>query len=223
MKNYILALLFVCFVSVTYGQERIVQGKVSTLEKISVNKARITVKGTKQEVLTDSSGLFSVACNKNDKLKISAHGFYNEKVKVLENTKFVLVNIKLKPGIKNREYATGYGHVSDAGRLTAISNLDRDDTNFSRYGTMLELIQGQFSGVQVMGNEIIIRNSKTMYGSSAALIIVDGRKVDMSYLQEMYTGDVKSINILKDASASMYGMQGGNGVVVITTRRGGDN
>ena len=222
MKNYLIALFFICFVSVINGQERTIQGKVNTLENITVSKAKIKVKSTKQEVITDSAGMFSVTCNQKDKLKIFAHGFYNEKVKVTESTKFVLVNIKLKPGIKNRDYAVGYGHVSDASRLNAISSLDREEYNFTRYGTMSELIQGQFPGVQIINYEVIIRNTKTMFGSAAALIVVDGRKVDFGYMNEMYPGDVKSINILKDSSASMYGIQGGNGVVVITTRRGGE-
>lgn len=222
MNKYILALYFLCFFSITYSQERVIQGRVSTLEKISVSKATVKVMSTKQKVLTDTSGQFSIICNQDDKLKIYAHGFYTEKVKVSKSIKFVLANIKLKPGNKNREYAVGYGHVSDSERLNAIATLDKDESNFSRYNSMLDLIQGQFSGVQVIGNEIIVRNTNSTNSSSAALIILDGRKIDISTLQSIYPGDVKSVNVLKDGSASMYGVQGGNGVVIITTRRGGE-
>jgi TonB-dependent SusC/RagA subfamily outer membrane receptor len=222
MKNYLFAFYFICFIPVIYAQERVIQGKVNTLDNITVSKASIKVMSTKQEVLSDTAGLFTVQCNKKDKLKISAHGFYNMKVRVFKNTKFVLANIKLKPGIKNQDYAIGYGHVSDAKKLNAIANLKRDNTNFSRYYSMLDLIQGQFPGVQVVGNEIVIRNSVTMNGRAGALIILDGRKIDGSQMREINPREVESINILKDGSAAMYGQQGGNGVVVITTRRGGE-
>jgi TonB-dependent SusC/RagA subfamily outer membrane receptor len=222
MKHYLVGFYLLWVIPVIYAQERNIQGKVSTFENISVAKASIKVKSTNQVVLSDSAGLFSVQCNKKDKLKIYAHGFYNVNVKVSQNTKFVLANIKLKPGLKNQDYAIGYGHVSDAKRLNAIATVERDNTNFSRYYSMIDLIQGQFPGVQVQGNEIIIRNSTTKNSGAGALIILDGRKIDVSQMIELNTRDVKSINLLKDGSASMYGVQGGNGVVVIMTRRGGE-
>jgi TonB-dependent SusC/RagA subfamily outer membrane receptor len=222
MKKYLSIFILSGFVSLVYSQDRVIQGKVSTLESINVAKASVKVMSTKHVVLTDTSGMFSVTCNKEDKIRIIARGFYTEKIKVNESNKFILVNIKLKPGVKNREYALGYGHVSDAEKLTAVSTLDRNEFNFSRYHNMVDLIQSQFSSVQVINNEIIIRNTNSTYSSPAALIILDGHKIDFSTLQNIYPGDVKSVNVLKDSSASMYGVQGGNGVVVITTRRGGE-
>jgi len=222
MRRYLFVLYLLGIIGVSNAQERIIYGKVNTLENIAVAKARIMVMSTKQEVLTDSSGLFSIGCNKKDKLKIFAHGFYTEKVKISENNKFVLVNIKLKPGIENRESAIGYGHVSDAERLNAITTIDADDLDFRRYNDMYELIRGQFPGVQIQGNEIIIRNVVTQNSNLGALIVLDGRTIDATTLQSIPPSDVKSINIIKDAGAAMYGVKGANGVVVIETKRGGD-
>ncbi len=221
MKNYISILLF-CLVSVAYSQEQVIQGIVNTFDSIPLVNAKIQVMSTKEIILTDSSGRFSAKCKKNDKFKISAHGFYTEKVKIAENSKFIIANLTLKPGNKNREYAIGYGHVTDANKLASISNINRNDLNFSKYNTMFDLIQGQLAGVQIQGNEIIIRGTNSMYSSSGALIVLDGLVIDVATLQTIIPGDVKSINVIKDGSASVYGMRGANGVVVIETRRGGE-
>lgn len=222
MKKYLFALYFAGLFSFTLAQERVIHGKISTLENISVYNAKIIALGTKQEVFSDSAGLFSIPCKKKDKLKITAHGFYNLKVKVTEKEKFVLANLRLKPGVENREYATGYGHITDATRLNAIGNLNSDDLDFSRYNNMYELIRGQFPGVEVKGGEIIIRNTVTMTSNIGALIILDGRSIDLATFESLLPSDVRSINIIKDASAAMYGVKGANGVVVIETKRGGD-
>ena len=222
MKKYLFALYFAGSFLLLPAQERVIHGKISTLENIAVAKAKISSKVTKQEVLSDSAGLFSIQCSDKDKLKITAHGFYNLKVKISGKDKFVLANLKLKPGAENREYALGYGHITDATRLNAIGNLNSDDFDFSRYNDMYELIRGQFPGVEVRGGEIVIRNTVTMTSNIGALIVLDGRAVDLSTFESLVPSDVKSINIVKDASAAMYGVKGGNGVVVIETKRGGD-
>ncbi len=88
--------------------------------------------------------------------------------------------MKLMPGPENRELAIGYGHVKDADKLYAISNVNENDIDFSRYSDIYQIIEERFSSsVQVRsGGEIVIRNSPTMSGSNAALLIVDGRQVD---------------------------------------------
>ena len=222
MKKYLFVLGFFGWTSLIHAQERLVHGKVSTLENIAVANARVVVKSTGHEVLTDSAGLFSIECNPSDKLKIYANGFYNLSAKVKTSTKYLLVNMRLKPGIENREYAVGYGHISDMEKLNAISNLHTDDLDFSSYKDVPELIRGQFPGVRIEGTEIIIRNTTTMVNNEGALIVLDGRTIDYSTLVELVPTDIKSINIIKDGSAAMYGVKGANGVVVIETRRGGD-
>jgi TonB-dependent SusC/RagA subfamily outer membrane receptor len=106
-------------------------------------------------------------------------------------------------------------------KLNAISNLNTDDLDFSKYTDIYDLIRGRFSGVTVVNGEVIVRGKNTFDNSTnAALIVVDGVPRDESSLSNIPTDQVKSIDIIKDGGAAIYGVQGANGVVVIQTRRG---
>lgn len=210
------------FFSVTNAQEKIIHGVVTTFDSIPLIDAEVQVRSTKQTVLTDTLGRFSVAVNPGDRLKVSASGFFNQKVKLEDKTKFAAINLKLKPGEKNREYAIGYGHVSDRDKLNALATLNSNDLDFSQYSNIYDLIKGRFAGVQVVNGEIIIRGINSINSSSAALIVVDGVPVDGSALSSIPPVQVKSINVIKDGSSAIYGSRGANGVVLIETKRGDD-
>jgi TonB-dependent SusC/RagA subfamily outer membrane receptor len=205
-----------------YSQERIIHGRVFTFDSIPLVNTNVEVKSTKQVVKTDSLGNFSVGCNSKDVLKVSANGFYTEKVELDGKIKVAVINLKLKPGAKNREIAIGYGHVLDSEKLNAVSTLNNKDVDFSMYSNMNELIRGRFAGVQVINGEVIIRGVNSINGSSAALIVLDGVPVDNGILTTLPPIQVKSINILKDGSSAIYGSRGSNGVVLIETKKAGD-
>lgn len=207
---------------VSYAQERTIEGFVSTFDSIPLIKAEIKVLSTKQTTLTDSLGQFEVSCSFKDKIKVSAYGFATRKVKLNEKTKIVFVNLSLKPGVKNSELAIGYGHVSDRDKLVAISSLQSEKDNFSNYSDMYQLIRGSFPGVQVKGKDIIIRGANSVNNSGTALIVVDGAMVDSGVLDRISPFDVKSIDVLKDGASAIYGTRGTNGVVLITTKKGGE-
>lgn len=201
------------------AQERVINGIVTTFDSIPLIGADVKVLSTKEVVKTDTLGRFFVKISAEDKLKVSAKGFYPENVKLEQNTKMALVNLKLKPTQKSREYAVGYGYVKDGDKLNALAQLNEDDMNFSQYTNMYDLIRGRFAGVVVdPSGDIIIRGVNSINLSSGALIIVDGIPQDKSVMSILSPVDVKSINIIKDGSAAMYGSRGGNGVVVIETK-----
>ncbi len=197
-------------------------GRVFTFDSIPLINAKVQVKSTKQIVTTDTLGNFYVTCLADDVLKVSAEGFMSAKVKLKPNIKLVLVNLKLKSGEKNREIAIGYGHVKDSEKLNAVANLNSSDMDFSQYSNMYELIRGRFAGVQIVNGEIIIRGQNSINSSSAALIVVDGVATNGSVLNSIPPVQVRSINVIKDGSAAIYGSRGANGVILIETKKGGD-
>jgi TonB-dependent SusC/RagA subfamily outer membrane receptor len=226
MKKAILfSIVFSIVLSVSLvgkAQERVISGRVFTFDSIPLVDAKVQVKSTKQVVATDTFGNFYVSCNPEDVLKVSARGFSSEKVKIGPKIKVVVINLKLKPGDKNREIAIGYGHVKEVDKLNAVANLNSGDMDFSQYSNMYELIRGRFAGVQISNGEIIIRGQNSINSSSAALIVVDGVPSDNSVLNSIPPVQVKSINIIKDGSSAIYGSRGANGVVLIETKKGGD-
>ncbi len=205
------------------AQEKAISGMVTTFDSLPLIGADVQVSSSKEVVQTDTMGRFYVNVQEGDKLKVTAKGFYSQKVKLEDKTKMVLVNLKLKPTEKSREYAIGYGYVKDSERLNALAQLTNDDMDFSQYTSMYDVIRGRFAGVTVdPSGDIIIRGQNSINLSSAALIIVDGMPVDNSVFGTISPSNVKSINIIKDGSAAMYGVRGANGVVLVETKKGKD-
>jgi len=220
----VFTVFFVFAVLSANSQERVVQGIVTTFDSIPLIGADVQVASTKAVVKTDTLGRFSVQVTVEDKLKVSAKGFSPQKVKLDTKIKMVLINLKLKPTESAREYAIGYGYVKDADKLNAVVQMTNKDMDFSQYTSVLDIIKGRFGGVQVSpSGEIIIRGVNSINMSSAALIVVDGVVVDNSMINNISPTNIKSINIIKDGSAAIYGSRGANGVVVIETRRGNDD
>jgi len=223
----ILILLSLVFNSVSNGQDRALTGKVTTFDSIPLFGAAVNVKSTGLTVKTDTSGLFTVLCNNEDRLTVEADGFFPRKLKVDKDVRLLLVNLELKKGDKNLEAANqyvdwGYGHENKDRLLSAVSSLNSKEMDFTRYNNMYQLIQGQFPGVSVEGTNIIVRGTNTFYGAegNAALIVIDGAIVTSSDLSNLSPVDVASIDVLKDGSSSVYGSRGANGVVIIETKKG---
>lgn len=201
------------------AQERTIIGITTVFDSIPVAGATVKVQSTGQEVLTDSLGNFSVSCNANDKLKVSAKGFYDEKAKLNDKTKLVAVNLRLKPGEENFEHAIGYGHISDRDRFMAVASLNKNDVDFSKYRDMTELIKGRLAGVQVINNRLVIRGINSVTGGDEPLILIDGIQSNYATLKNLPPSMVKNISVIKDASAAIYGTRAANGVVIIETKR----
>ena len=209
-------------VTKSYSQDRVIHGRVFTFDSIPVINAQISVKSTKQIVNSDSVRRFSVACNAEDVLNVFGEGFYKQKVKLDDKTKLAIVNLKLKPGEKNREIAIGFGHVADRDLLYSVSNLNNREMDFSQYSTMNELIQGRLTGVQVVNGEVFVRGISSI-NSHAALIVVDGVISDNSVLSMLPPSQVKNISVIKDGGSAIYRSRGANGVVLIETKNSGEN
>lgn len=227
MKRLILNLstsIFLVFIStlMLFGQEKKIQGRVTTFDSIPLINARIEVKSTKEVVHSDTLGLFTLKCAMKDKLKVTAEGFVRQNVRIKENTKFVLVNLRLMSNPESRELAVGYGHVKDAEKLYAISHVNENEMDFSKYSDIYDIISEQFSSTAMVqtDGEIVIRGAPVMGGSNAALLILDGRQIDAADFANINPSSIATINILKDASAAVYGSRGGNGVVIVETKRG---
>jgi len=210
-----------------FGQDKTLVGKVTTFDSIPLIGVEILVKSTQQLFKTDSLGRFQVFCDPEDKLEVSAKGFYTQKVKVEKEIRLILVNLKMKKGSENIDFASryvnvGYGYVDSKSLLNAVSSMNKNDFDFSNYTNMFDLIQGQFPGVTVEGNKIIVRGTKTIYGAEtdAALLVIDGIIVSAQDFANLSPLDVQSVDVLKDGSSSVYGSRGANGVVIVETKKG---
>ena len=112
----------------------------------------------------------------------------------------------------------GYGETSQEALSYAISSVDMEEADKSGYITIYDYLEGRVPGVKVVKNgattvSVYIRGINSVNSSTEPLFVVDGIMVnDISYLNPR---DVKSVTVLKDASASIYGVRGGNGAILI--------
>lgn len=222
-NNFCFVIIVLVFFSVSNqinAQEKVIRGVVTTFDSIPLIGASIEVKSTKQIVKTDDEGYFSVNCNDKDKLIVKAKGFFSEQVELTKNIKIAAINLKLRPGQKNLKHAIGYGYVADADKLNSIVSSSDEEVDFSRYQDMYELINGRFAGVQIVNNEVVVRGMAAFSGMSnvAALVVIDGVRRNGSALWTLSPTQIKSISIIKDGTAAVYGINGANGVVVVETK-----
>ena len=114
-----------------------------------------------------------------------------------------------------------YVSKSDDDTNTYSSTKIKVDNNAAAYKDIYEYLQGKVPGVQIVGTSIRIRGMSTPTGKPDALIILDGMEV--SDVSDVSPADIASVEVLKDSEATLYGMRGANGVVIIKTKKAGDD
>lgn len=195
-------------------------GKVSAFNKFPLKGVEVMAKRSKSMTATDENGKYCVPVFKNDRLTVKAVGFETSSQKVDAGGE-KNINLVFKPGQKSFESVVDRGYM-DAGDLKfAVNELLAENNNFSEYTTIFTLITSRFSGVEVrtdnFGNGIvIIRGPSSFLNDPGALYVVNG--VVVPSIQEISPADVASIEIVKDGGATIYGIRGANGAVVIKTK-----
>jgi TonB-dependent SusC/RagA subfamily outer membrane receptor len=226
MKRIIIILIGISLSISLSAQHRVVYGRVTVFDNLYLTNIIVMAKNAGTKTLTDSLGYYAIVCNLKDVLEFSGMTFYKEKKRVKTTADSINVNMRFIETEENVELAVGYGYISKDKATHAYSYLNNKQENFCSYSNIFELINGKCPGVRVMNDnnfpgaeqEIIIRGKNSINLSSCALYVVDG--VVVSHISEISPCDVKSINFLKDAAASIYGSRGANGVVLIETIKG---
>ena len=112
----------------------------------------------------------------------------------------------------------GYSTVKQKGLTYSVSTVGVKENDATAYRDIYEYLQGRVAGVQVTPDKrIIIRGVNTINAGGDPLILVDG--VETPDISDLNFHDIKSIDVLKDGSAAIYGLRGANGVLLITTKR----
>ncbi|PTN09097.1 TonB-dependent receptor plug domain-containing protein [Mangrovibacterium marinum] len=198
-----------------------VVGKVTTFQEYPLRNVSIVLKTAGTEYLTDSAGLFQFQSGPNEKLRISAHGFVTEDVRLKDykSGDTLRVDLRFRNSEKNFNYATGYDYISADQLSSAIAHFE-SGPDYSSYNSIIEIIEGRVPGVSCTGSSIQIRSSQLLEGGTAdALLVVDGVIVDYPVFIAVPPSQVKSIDMLKGAAASArYGSRGMGGVIVVKTK-----
>jgi len=215
--------IFLLLLSDLLIAQKIITGKITDSNNQPVAGSTISVKGTNLITQSDTSGNFSVFVPGGKKtITISSVGYISQEVNVAsQNT----VSVSLQTAMYNLEEVVVTGYVSERKReiTGSVAVVNVNDMKQSPVGTGEEALQGRASGVTIItsgqpgaASDIRIRGI-TAFGNNAPLIIVDGVRGN---LHDINTNDIGSMQVLKDASAAIYGVAGSNGVIIITTKKG---
>ena len=229
LHKMVCALAVLLLLSCATFAQRTITGKViNKSDHMPIANATVIVRGASVGSQTDSSGVFSIVVPKeNSVLEISSVGFESIAVSVAGKSSLGEIQLASSVGTLNEVVVTGYTSQKKKDITAAVSVVNVADMKQTPSGSTEALLQGQASGVTVFttgapgGRSVVQVRGITSSGNSAPLVLVDGVPSSMHDLNSI---DIESIQVLKDAGgAAIYGVRGSNGVIVITTRRGGGN
>ena len=230
MKKTILVLLIIVCSMFGYGQGIQVKGVVTSAEdRQPIPGVSVVVKGTTTGTTTSIDGTFTLKVPGNATLIFSFVGLTTKEVAVNSRS---TVDVALASSAEaiDEVVVVGYGTQKVTKVSGAISTVKAADIERQKPVRVEEALQGMASGVSVIQNgspgskpTVLIRGIPSFSGTDP-VVIIDGIPQTLDDLNAVNSGDIESINVLKDAAATaIYGVKGGNGVIVVTTHSGAKN
>lgn len=228
-KNLIIGLLI--FMShALLGQDITIEGTVTDGTQSPLPLATVQVKGTQKGTIADESGRYILTTANSDTLTLvfSYTGYTKQEVLVAGRTR---IDVQLTDILQLDDIiVVGYGTTSNKELTGAAAKLDGENVEKMNMSRLDQALQGQLAGVSINTNSgspggssnIRIRGLST-FGDNDPLILVDGVVYDSEGLNALNPADIKSINVLKDATAGIYGVRAANGVIIIETKNGSLN
>ena len=232
--------------SATFAQTRQVTGKVTGADNQAVASATIKVKGSNAATTTNADGTFSLKAPAGSfVLQVSSLGFATKEVTVGANQATANVSLTAQSNDLSEVVVTALGIKREKKSLTyASQQVAGDEIRRAAGPNFMEAISGKAAGIDIKisgsgaggSTKAVLRGAKSLLGTSEALYVIDG--VPMvnnkggqpgSYggndqgdgLSSINPSDIENISVLRGANASiLYGSQGANGVILITTKKG---
>jgi TonB-linked SusC/RagA family outer membrane protein len=228
MKIRLLLFLFVSSTLTMYSQQNQVTGTVlSSEDNLPIVGANVLLEGQNSGTSTDFDGNYQISANKGAVLVFSYIGFETQKV-ILAGQKSIQIVLKPNTAALDEIVVIGYGTQTKKEITGAVSVIGSETIEKLNPTRVEQALQGQVAGVNITSSSgapgananIRIRGVSTN-GNSSPLILVDGNPI--ANLAALNPNDIKSVNILKDATAGIYGVRAANGVILIETKSGVQN
>lgn len=207
-------------------QQKKITGKVTDSSNASLPGVSVVIKGTTTGVITDTDGNFSLAnISESAVLQFSFVGMKTQEIKVGTQSTLNIVMEDEAIGL-DEVVAIGYGTVKKETLTGSVANITSASIISTKSENLISNIQGKVSGLmvrQLTGEPGKFNNYVSIRGFGAPLVIVDGIVRDgTADMAQINSNDIESMSILKDAAASIYGMNAANGVIIITTKKGSE-
>ncbi len=226
----------------SYAQITINGTVTSVSDGGSLPGVTVLEKGTSNGTTTDESGNYEITVENSDAILVFSSVSFETQEIVVGNQETINVELDEDVQLLDDVVVVGYGEQDRKTLTSAISSISSEDIANIPSASTDQLMQGRAAGVQVSANSgtpgggifVKIRGTSSISGGSDPLYVVDGIPIQTgnyglglggettSAMADIAPSDIESIEILKDASAtSIYGARAANGVVLITTKRGG--
>ncbi|HET8827949.1 MAG TPA: TonB-dependent receptor [Pelobium sp.] len=229
ITSFSLVFYLLCF-NFVIAQEIKITGKVSDENGVLLPGVSVKVKGTTSGTQTNPNGEFNLNAPSTKSILVFSYlGYLEQEVAVNGKSN---INVSLKPDQKSLDEVVviGYGTQKITKISGAISTVKASDIEKLNPVRAEDAIQGRASGVTVISPgspgakpTVLIRGIPSYTGTDP-IVVVDGAIQTLDDLNSINPIDIQSINILKDAATTaIYGVKGGNGVIVVTTKKGSIN
>lgn len=223
--------LFLFFSAIATGQsQKTINGTVlSSDDNMPLPGASVVVKGTTNGTSTNFDGNFVLeASDGAETLIVSYLGFETQEVAITRDNMTIVMQIDTS-GL-DEVVVVGYGTQKKSDLVNAVAVTDLNKAVLTPTADVTEMLRGRVAGLQVdVGggtlrpggvSDIVLRGRASIEGNIGAIYVVDGIIRDGG-IEDINADDIKSIEVLKDASAqAIYGSRGVNGVILVTTKRG---
>ncbi len=210
----------------TLAQVR-VTGKVTSNNDEALPGASVIVEGSSNGTTSDASGNFSISAPSKDAVLVFSFIGHETQSVAINGRSVVNVTLMESSEELSDVVVIGYGTVRKRDLTGAVTSVKSEDIKQVPAQNPLESIQGKVAGVDITrsngsatsGINITIRGNRSIGAGNSPLFIVDG--VQSSNIDNINPNDIESMEFLKDASSTaIYGWQGANGIVIITTKKG---
>ena len=223
-----MAMLLILAGSLTVSAQNLVKVTGKVIDELNSPMVGVSVieKGTQNGVMTDGNGKYEITAAQGSVLEFSYIGYVTVDKTAINGT----VNVNMEPDTQLLEetVVVGYGVQKKSSLTGSVSQVKSEDIAGRTITTASQALQGKTAGVQILTSSakpgaspaIRVRGIGSN-GSSDPLVVVDGR---IGSLAGIDPNDIESMEVLKDgASAAIYGAEAGNGVILVTTRKGKGN
>ncbi|MFJ1491837.1 SusC/RagA family TonB-linked outer membrane protein [Capnocytophaga canis] len=229
MLKKLLTILMLTFLALPLMAQVKVTGKVTDESNSPLPGATVIIKGSTKGTATDLNGSYEIEARVGDELEFGFMGFQSQTKKVTGGGNSLVINVLLQEDAEQLEdvVVVGYGTQRKESLTGAMQTLKQEKLTDITSPTIENMISGKISGVFVAPGSgrpgetgaIIIRGKSTINGSTAPLWVVDGVIMGTG-ANIVNPGDIETMTILKDAaSTAIYGSQGANGVILVTTKK----
>ncbi|MBC7912774.1 MAG: SusC/RagA family TonB-linked outer membrane protein, partial [Pyrinomonadaceae bacterium] len=208
-----------------------VSGTILNAEtNLPLQGATVTVKETKQATTTNESGFFQIVAEPRQTIIVSYVGYSSYQFTAL-NESLLSIKLNVKLTTANDVVVIGYGSARKSDLTGSVSSIKGSTITSAGNASFDQALQGRVAGVNVTSNSglpgggttIRIRGIGSINSGNDPLVVVDGMPIGSgpNVANLINSNDIEQIEILKDASAAaIYGSQGANGVIIVTTKRG---